>query len=66
MVKIELADIKETGIQRNRVNNTWSLQLESTARRVAVDPVYEVQSPSKMNYMSVHDGTWCPNAKHQE
>ena len=46
MAKTELADIKE-GAQ--------FLQLETMARIMAVDPVYEVQRPSKELCLS---GTW--------
>lgn len=32
---------------------------------MAIDPVYEVQRPSKRNYISVDAGTLCHNAKGQ-
>lgn len=39
--------------------------LETIARTVAIDPVYEVQRPRKRNYISVDAGTLCHNAKSQ-
>lgn len=64
-LRLKLADIRETGVWRNRVKSARSLQLEIMVRTMVVDPVYEVQRPTKRNYVSVDAGTWCQNANGQ-